>query len=169
MKKHRRLGESMKKRVAAAQEWRCATCQKMLPATFQVDHVFPHSLGAAITPPTLKLYVWNVTPQKVKWNKLALHITKNFKLLLSHVRVPRRAGRVTELFPLTFSTFVTTGEKRACMTQVSLMTLGKTAYKTFKNFKKQLSFVCILYKNKQIKPPRQHVNQELSTSFQGCA
>lgn len=54
MKKHRRLGESMKKRVAAAQEWRCATCQKMLPATFQVDHVFPHSLGGSDHPSNLE-------------------------------------------------------------------------------------------------------------------
>jgi len=53
-KKERRLGESMKKRVAAYQEWRCATCQKILPATFQVDHVFPHALGGSDHPCNLE-------------------------------------------------------------------------------------------------------------------
>ena len=52
--RHRRLGESMKKRVAAHQEWRCANCTKMLPATFQVDHVFPHALGGSDHPSNLE-------------------------------------------------------------------------------------------------------------------
>ena len=52
--RHRKLGESMKKRVAAAQEWRCAKCTKLLPATFQVDHVFPHALGGTDHPSNLE-------------------------------------------------------------------------------------------------------------------
>jgi hypothetical protein len=52
--RHRRLGKSMKKRVAASQEWRCAKCTKILPPTFQVDHVFPHSLGGTDHPCNLE-------------------------------------------------------------------------------------------------------------------
>ena len=52
--RQRRLGESMKKRVAASQEWRCATCTKILPATFQVDHVYPHALGGSDHPSNLE-------------------------------------------------------------------------------------------------------------------
>ena len=44
----------MKKRVAASQEWRCAKCTKILPPTFQVDHVFPHSLGGTDHPCNLE-------------------------------------------------------------------------------------------------------------------
>ena len=44
----------MKKRVAAAQEWKCATCTKILPATFQVDHVYPHALGGSDHPSNLE-------------------------------------------------------------------------------------------------------------------
>lgn len=54
MFRQRKLGESMKKRVAASQEWRCAKCVKILPATFQVDHVFPHSLGGSDHPSNLE-------------------------------------------------------------------------------------------------------------------
>ena len=44
----------MKKRVAATQEWRCAKCNKVLPATFQVDHVYPHALGGSDHPSNLE-------------------------------------------------------------------------------------------------------------------
>jgi 5-methylcytosine-specific restriction endonuclease McrA len=52
--KRRHLGESMKKRVGAAQEWRCAHCAKLLPATFQVDHVKPHAIGGSDHPSNLE-------------------------------------------------------------------------------------------------------------------
>lgn len=43
----RSLGEVAKKRTAAAQGWRCAQCQQLLPATFQVDHVVPLAVGGS--------------------------------------------------------------------------------------------------------------------------
>ena len=52
--KRRHLGESMKKRVGASQEWKCAKCAKLLPATFQVDHVIPHAIGGSDHPSNLE-------------------------------------------------------------------------------------------------------------------
>jgi hypothetical protein len=52
--RRRHLGESTKKRVAAGQEWRCAKCNKILSATFQVDHVIPHSIGGSDHPSNLE-------------------------------------------------------------------------------------------------------------------
>src|SRR3989344_1371026 len=46
-KKRRRLSESVKKRVAAAQSWRCAEFAQLLPATYQVDHIIPHCIGGS--------------------------------------------------------------------------------------------------------------------------
>jgi hypothetical protein len=34
----RSVGESKKKFVAASQNWKCAMCKQLLPATYQVDH-----------------------------------------------------------------------------------------------------------------------------------
>ena len=52
--RRRHLGESTKKRVAATQGWTCAKCKKMLPATFQVDHVTPHAVGGSDHPSNLE-------------------------------------------------------------------------------------------------------------------
>lgn len=52
--RRRHLSESVKKRVAADQEWRCAKCAKILPATFQVDHVIPHAIGGSDHPRNLE-------------------------------------------------------------------------------------------------------------------
>lgn len=52
--RRRHLSESVKKRVAADQEWRCAQCTKVLPATFQVDHVIPHAIGGSDHPRNLE-------------------------------------------------------------------------------------------------------------------
>ena len=34
----RLLSESVKKMVAARQQWRCSACRELLPSTYQVDH-----------------------------------------------------------------------------------------------------------------------------------
>ena len=40
-KTKRRVSESMKKRVAAKQNWRCGLCSKMLDETYEIDHKIP--------------------------------------------------------------------------------------------------------------------------------
>ena len=73
--RQRRLGESTKKRVAASQEWRCATCTKILPATFQVDHVYPHALGGSDHPSNLEALCveCHATKSQVEQARIAHH------------------------------------------------------------------------------------------------
>lgn len=40
----RRLTETVKKTVAYSQEWRCKTCKVLLPPSYQIDHIVPHSI-----------------------------------------------------------------------------------------------------------------------------
>ena len=44
-KPHRKWTSSEKRAVGARQNWKCACCQKLLPATFEIDHVTPLHLG----------------------------------------------------------------------------------------------------------------------------
>ena len=39
LKNPRRVTESVKKRVAAAQYWRCSLCHVCLPSSYQIDHI----------------------------------------------------------------------------------------------------------------------------------
>jgi hypothetical protein len=41
----RQLKESDKKIVAFNQEWKCKTCTKLLPSTYQIDHIIPFSIS----------------------------------------------------------------------------------------------------------------------------
>jgi hypothetical protein len=41
----RKLTESEKKMVAASQGWRCGKCDELLQASYQVDHIVPHSIS----------------------------------------------------------------------------------------------------------------------------
>ena len=50
----RTLGVTAKKICAAAQEWRCAACRKLLPASFQVDHVRALADGGTDDPANLQ-------------------------------------------------------------------------------------------------------------------
>lgn len=43
----KRLGERIRKVVAASQKWRCHDCDELLTATFEVDHVIPVSQGGS--------------------------------------------------------------------------------------------------------------------------
>jgi 5-methylcytosine-specific restriction endonuclease McrA len=43
----RNVSEATKKKVAASQGWTCASCQELLPATYQVDHIIPLDLGGS--------------------------------------------------------------------------------------------------------------------------
>ena len=40
----RKLTETVKKTVAYSQEWRCKTCEVLLPPSYQIDHIVPHSI-----------------------------------------------------------------------------------------------------------------------------
>ena len=40
----RRLTETIKKNVAYSQQWRCKTCEVLLPPSYQIDHIVPHSI-----------------------------------------------------------------------------------------------------------------------------
>ncbi len=42
--KVRKLSEAVKKTVAHSQGWLCKSCDRILPATYQVDHIIPHSV-----------------------------------------------------------------------------------------------------------------------------
>jgi len=44
-KTHRKWTSSEKRAVGARQNWQCACCRKLLPATFEIDHVTPLHLG----------------------------------------------------------------------------------------------------------------------------
>ena len=43
--KRKRLGERVRKIVAASQKWRCFDCNELLSASFEVDHVVPVCKG----------------------------------------------------------------------------------------------------------------------------
>jgi 5-methylcytosine-specific restriction endonuclease McrA len=40
----RNVNQSMKKRVAAEQKWKCKHCFKILDETYQIDHIIPLEL-----------------------------------------------------------------------------------------------------------------------------
>lgn len=41
----RKLKESDKKIIASNQEWKCNVCLKILPSTYQIDHIIPFSIS----------------------------------------------------------------------------------------------------------------------------
>jgi 5-methylcytosine-specific restriction endonuclease McrA len=45
--KRKRVGERLRKVVAADQQWQCAHCEELLPASFEIDHVIPVSQGGS--------------------------------------------------------------------------------------------------------------------------
>jgi len=73
--RRRHLQESVKKRVAASQEWKCAQCDRVLPATFQVDHVYPHALGGSDHPDNLEALCVECHARKsqVEQRRIAYH------------------------------------------------------------------------------------------------
>ena len=50
----RRVTETVKKRVAAAQGWKCAACGAVLTATYQIDHRQPLWRGGSNEPDNLQ-------------------------------------------------------------------------------------------------------------------
>jgi hypothetical protein len=45
MSRKRKLSESVKKEVAHRQNYLCCKCEKILPPTYQTDHIIPHSIS----------------------------------------------------------------------------------------------------------------------------
>jgi hypothetical protein len=43
--RNRKLGESIKKQVAYKQEYKCSDCLRLLPPSYQIDHIIPHSIS----------------------------------------------------------------------------------------------------------------------------
>jgi len=52
--KRKKLGERIRKVVAASQKWRCYDCGELLPAAFEGDHVVPISQGGSSHPSNLQ-------------------------------------------------------------------------------------------------------------------
>ena len=79
----------MKKRVGASQEWKCAKCAKLLPATFQVDHVIPHAIGGSDHPSNLEaLCVECHAAKSQSENARIAHHKKLEKLCIRSSEVP---------------------------------------------------------------------------------
>lgn len=62
----RLVSEATKKQVAAGQAWRCAGCDQLLPASFQVDHVMPLSVGGSNEPDNLAALCPNCHAKKTQ-------------------------------------------------------------------------------------------------------
>jgi len=45
MKQRRKLSEVTKKIIASNQQWKCGFCKKILPPSYQIDHIVPHSIS----------------------------------------------------------------------------------------------------------------------------
>ena len=45
--KKRNVGESLKKMVAANQQWRCGHCKLLLPPSYEIDHIIPLYMGGS--------------------------------------------------------------------------------------------------------------------------
>lgn len=44
MKLNRKVSEVTKKIIASNQEWKCGFCKQILPPSYQIDHIVPHSI-----------------------------------------------------------------------------------------------------------------------------
>lgn len=62
----RRVTESVKKRVAAAQRWQCAHCDAVLEATYQIDHRIPLWRGGSNEPDNLQALCPNCHASKTQ-------------------------------------------------------------------------------------------------------
>ena len=54
MATRRKLSEAVKKIVAYSQQWTCKQCERLLPPTYQVDHIIPHCILADDSPQNLQ-------------------------------------------------------------------------------------------------------------------
>ena len=76
--KPRKLRESVKKNIAYKQEYKCSICKTMLPPSFQVDHIIPHSITFDDTENNLQALCPNC--HSLKTQKEAMRIIQFKKL-----------------------------------------------------------------------------------------
>lgn len=79
----RKLRESTKKVIAYRQEYKCAGCDKLLPPSFQVDHIIPHSISNDDSEDNLQCLCPNCHCSKTQRENI--RIIKYKKLCLSNV------------------------------------------------------------------------------------
>jgi predicted restriction endonuclease len=71
----RNVSESVKKHIAAQQQWRCADCLSLLPATYEVDHIKPLYQGGNNSMANLQALCRNCHGKKTLLDR----ISNNFK------------------------------------------------------------------------------------------
>ena len=81
MSRKRKLSESVKKEVAHRQNYLCLKCCKILPPTFQTDHIIPHSISNDDSLENLQVLCPNC--HSLKTQKENIRIIKFKSLLLS--------------------------------------------------------------------------------------
>lgn len=69
----RNVPESMKKFVAAKQKWTCKSCNEMLDATYEIDHIRPLYQGGDNQPYNLQALCRNCHGRKTMNDRLSLH------------------------------------------------------------------------------------------------
>lgn len=52
--KRKYLSDVIKKQIAASQSWKCASCHKILPPTYQIDHIIRWSICKSHDPSNLQ-------------------------------------------------------------------------------------------------------------------
>ncbi len=49
----RKVSETLKKQVAYEQQYKCSSCSILLPSSYQIDHIIPHSISSDDSRPNL--------------------------------------------------------------------------------------------------------------------
>ena len=84
-KRKRKLSSADKKRIAAQQSWKCASCRETLPATYHVDHKKRFSDGGSDKESNLQALCPNCHAHKTENER---HKKKQQKLKKKEVRNP---------------------------------------------------------------------------------
>mgnify|MGYP001952143592 CR=1 FL=1 len=80
--KTRKVGESLKKQVAAGQKWTCKHCNKMLKATYQVDHRIPHCISFDDSPSNLEALCVQCHATKTQLEQPRIHLYRQQKAFI---------------------------------------------------------------------------------------
>ena len=78
--KRKYLSDVIKKQIAASQSWKCALCHKILPSTYQIDHIIRWSICKSHDPSNLQALCPNCHAQKT-----ALESIKSIKTYMSSI------------------------------------------------------------------------------------
>lgn len=74
----RNLSESDKKRVAYLQKWCCNICNELLPNTYEVDHIVPHSINSDDSLTNLQALCPNCHSKKTLREQNRIYKFKNY-------------------------------------------------------------------------------------------